>query len=122
MAAGAAVTTVGKGLAATALVAGNVALYVAHGIGTTTPAVTDTGLETARDLDTASAWAGTNSVSVSVKYRVTHTMACGSALSITEVGLFKEAAMTNMFYHEVFAAISVTSGDTIAYTIDITVG
>jgi len=122
MANGAVVTTVGKGLIAAVMLAGSVAKYIAHGTGTTTPGVSDTTLVAASDLNSGSAWAGTEAVNSSVKYRVTKTMAVGSSQTITEVGLFKEAAMTNMLYREVFTGIAVVSGDTVSYTIDITVG
>lgn len=121
MANGAVVTTVGKGLIAAAMVTASVAKYVAMGTGTATPAVTDTALGTAVDLNSGSAWAGTESQQSTTKYRVTKTITAGAARTITEVGLFKEAAMTNMLYREVFTGISVANGDTVSFTIDITV-
>jgi hypothetical protein len=122
MANGAVVTTAGKGLIAASMLADTTAAFVAHGTGTTTPAASQTGLVAAVDLDTASAWAGTESVSASVKYRVLYAMACTATRSITEVGLFDDAPMTAMLYREVFTAIAVNNLDTITYTIDITVG
>jgi hypothetical protein len=122
MANGAVVTTVGKGLIAASMVADNTAKYVAMGTGTTTPAVTDTALQTPVDLNSGSAWVGVNAVQSSTKYRVTKTITAGAGRTITEVGLFKEAAMTNMLYHEVFTGIAVLNGDTVSFTIDITVG
>jgi hypothetical protein len=122
MATGAVVTTVGKGLIAASMVADNTAKYVAMGTGTTTPAVTDTALQTPVDLNSGSAWVGVNAVQSSTKYRVTKTITAGAGRTITEVGLFKEAAMTNMLYHEVFTGIAVLNGDTVSFTIDITVG
>src|ERR1051325_5786147 len=56
MATGAVVTTVGKGLSAASMAADHTARYVAMGTGTTTPAVTDTALATASDLNSGSAW------------------------------------------------------------------
>ena len=122
MANGAVVTTVGKGLIAASMAADHTAKYVAHGTGTTTPVAGDTALQTPTDLNSGNAWAGTDAVNSSTKYRVTVTITLTAGRSITEVGLFKEAAMTNMLYHEVFTAIAANSGDTISYTIDITVG
>ena len=122
MANGAVVTTVGKGLIAASMVADNTAKYVAMGTGTTTPAVSDTALVTPVDLNSGNAWVGVNAVASSVKYRVTKTITLGGNRTITEVGLFKEAAMTNMLYREVFTGIAALTGDTISFTIDITVG
>lgn len=122
MAAGAVVTTVGKGLIAASMAADHTARFLAHGTGTTTPVVGDTALGATADLNSGAAWQGVDAVSGSVKYRVTKTITATGAAAITEVGLFKEGAMSNMLYREVFAAVNVITNDTIAYTIDITVG
>lgn len=122
MANGAVVTTVGKGLIAAAMLAGSVAKYVAMGTGTNTPVVGDTALQTPVDLNGGLAWAGTESNPTAVKYRVVKQITLGANRAITEVGLFKEAAMTNMLYHEVFTAVNALANDTVTFTIDITVG
>ncbi len=53
---------------------------------------------------------------------VTKTLTAGAGETITEVGLFKEAAMTNMLYREVFTGVVVLASDTLSFTIDISVG
>jgi hypothetical protein len=104
------------------MAADHTARYVAMGTGTTTPAVTDTALATASDLNSGSAWLGTDAVNSTTKYRVTRTITAAGAETVSEVGLFKEAAMTNMLYREVFTGVAVLTGDTLSFTIDITVG
>jgi hypothetical protein len=104
------------------MVTANVAKYLAHGTGTTTPAVGDTALVAAVDLNAGKAWVGVNAVSGSVKYRVTKTITASGTADIAEVALFDVDVMTNMLYREVFTPVHVIATDTIAYTIDITVG
>jgi len=122
MANGAVVTTVGKGLIAAAMLAQSVAKWVAMGTGTTTPVVGQTALVTPVDLDAGDAWEGTESVSSSTKYRVTKTITAGAARTITEVGLFDDASMTNMLFRQVFTGVVVALNDTVSFTIDVTVG
>lgn len=122
MAIGAVVTTVGKGLIAASMVADSTAPYIAMGTGTATPAVGNTALGTPVDLDGGDAWLGVEAVEGTNKYRVTATLTAGDAETISEVGLFKEAAMTNMLYREVFTGLEVLADDTISFTIDITIG
>lgn len=124
MAAGAAVTTVGKGLIATAMVAAHTARYIAHGTGTTTPTVAQTALVAAADLSAGKAVIATSeAVQASVKYRIVKAIAATVATEdITEVALFDSDVMTNMLYREVFAPVTLLITDTITYTVDITVG
>jgi hypothetical protein len=119
MAAGAVVTTVGKGLIAAAMLAGHVAKYIQHGTGTTTPVVGNTALQTASADAVAT---GTESNPSSTVYRVVGTVTSGGTQAITEVGLFATNAPASMLYHEVFSAVNVGTGDTVTYTINITVG
>jgi hypothetical protein len=122
MATGHVVTTVGKGLIAASMAADHTARFIAMGTGTNTPAVGDTALQTPVALNAGAALQGTDAVSGSVKYRVTKTITSDGAQTISEVGLFKESAMTNMLYREVFAGLAVLLNDTVSFTIDITVG
>jgi hypothetical protein len=49
-------------------------------------------------------------------YQVTGIVTATSTLSITEAGLFDAVSSGNMLIHSVFTAISVNSGDSIAFT------
>jgi hypothetical protein len=104
------------------MAAGHTARYIAMGTGTATPAISDTALATPTDLNAGKALLGTDSVSGSVKYRVTKAITAGGARTITEVGLFDVDVMTNMLYREVFTGVPVINNDTVTFTIDITVG
>jgi hypothetical protein len=117
MAAGAVVTTVGKGLIAAVMVSGHVARFLKHGTGTATPVAGNTALGS---VSTDVAVQGAESNSAATKYTVTGAIVSLGAQDITEVGLFKESGGTNLLYREVFAAISVIADDTITYTVDIT--
>ncbi len=91
------------------------------GIGTTTPAVTDTALQTESAPTTAGGrTVGTESRTTTTAtndtYTVTGTVVAGSTLAITEAGLFDNVTAGNMLIHGVFSAINVVSGDSIAFT------
>jgi hypothetical protein len=101
--------------------AGSAPKNIGWGIGTTTPAITDTALQTesapttsgGRTVGTESRATVTNTDD---QYVVTGTVTAGSSLSITEAGLFDNVTSGNMLIHGVFGAISVVSGDSIAFT------
>ena len=126
MANGAVVTTIGKKAIAAIMNSANLVTHAAFGTGTTTPAVTDTALVTAVDLDTAAAWAiGSDSTTNAIYTVVTSALsAVGAGRSITEVGLFDAAAFgsTHLIYREVHTAVVLSQLDTITYSIAITVG
>ncbi len=118
MAAGAVVTTTGKGLIVAAMMVGDCGKYIQHGTGTTTPVAGNTTLETASSDAVAT---GTESQVSTTKYRVVGVVTSLGSQAITEVGLFNSAVPGSMLYHEVFAAVNIAVTDTITYTIDITI-
>lgn len=103
--------------------AGTAAKNIGWGIGTTTPAVTDTALQTESAPTTAGGrTVGTESrttvTATNDTYTVTGTVVAGSTLAITEVGTFDNVTAGNMLLHSVFSAVNVVSGDSIAFTVN----
>lgn len=103
--------------------AGTAPKNIGWGIGTTTPAVTDTALATESAPTTAGGrTVGTESrttvTATNDTYTVTGTVVAGSTLAITEVGTFDNVTSGNMLLHAVFSAVNVVSGDSIAFTIN----
>lgn len=95
--------------------------YIAWGIGTTTPAVTDTAPEsesapTTSGGRTVGTVGRTNGTATNGKLTVAGTVTAGGTLAITEAALLDAATSGNMLIHAVFAAINVVNGDSIAFT------
>ena len=94
------------------------------GIGTTTPAKGDSGIETSTDLPakaTPASPAKTQPTADKLQFVGTVAYAYSGGWStgtkaITELGLFGPSA-TPMFQHHVFAAINVANGDSIEFTV-----
>lgn len=117
------VTTVGK-----ALVAGRIngsgspaaATYIAIGTGTTAANVADTTLETEITTGGGERAAGTVSLvttdTTNDTARVTYTFTFTSSFAITEAGLLNAASSGTLLARQVFSAINVISGDTLAIT------
>lgn len=89
-----------------------------------TAATSNTDLGSRAAPTTATGVTGTRSVVTTTtsgdSYRVTGTITSTSSLSITEVGIKDSAtsAGSNLLYwHSTFGAISVVSGDSIAFTL-----
>lgn len=104
--------------------AGTAPKNIGWGIGTTTPAVTDTALQTESAPTTAGGrTVGTESRTTTTvtndTYTVTGTVVAGSTLAITEAGLFDAVTTGNCLIHGVFSAINVVSGDSIAFTFNL---
>ena len=105
---------------------GGLAVFKYHdsGTGTTTPAQTDTALQTQAGPTTRATGTNTQTQSASGTGSTTPaiitsvgTIAYVSTLAITEWGLFNQAAQGGtMFDHRTFAAINVVSGDSIQFT------
>ena len=102
----------------------DVSLFKFHdcGTGTTTPAQTDTALQTpagtARVSGTntqSQSSSGTGSTTPAIVQSVA-TIAFTSSLAITEWGLFSASSGITMWDHRTFAAINVVSGDSIQFT------
>ena len=92
--------------------------YIDTGIGTTDPVVTDTDLE--NDTGTPARVQGTMSQPSANIHRVVGTVTYSSSLAITEVGLFNALTSGTMAMREVFAAFNVVSGNSIQFTLDVT--
>jgi len=117
---------------ATDLVSGTVVgLYKFHdsGTGTTTPAQTDTALQTQAGPTTRATGTNTQTQSASGTGSTTPaivtcvgTIAYVSTLAITEWGLFNQAAQGGtMWDHRTFSAINVVSGDSIQFTYSLSI-
>lgn len=104
--------------------AGTAPKNIGWGIGTSTPLVTDTALQT----ESAPTTAGGRTVGTETRttttvtndtYTVTGTVTAGSTLAITEAGTFDNVTAGTMLIHAVFSAVNVVSGDAIAFTINL---
>lgn len=96
--------------------------YIGWGIGTTTPVVGDTAIQTESAPTTSGGrTVGTsgraNGTTTNSKLTYAGTVTAGSTLAITEVGLLDAATAGNILIHGVFSAVNVISGDSIAFTI-----
>jgi len=125
MANGVAFTNAGTALVTQRMTqAGSAPKNIGWGIGTTTPAVTDTALQT-ESVPTTSGGrtVGTESRTTTTvtndTYTVTGTVVAGSSLAITEAGLFDNVTAGNCLIHGVFSAVNVVSGDSIAFTFNL---
>lgn len=125
MANGVKVTTAGTAVLTNRIIqAGTAPKNIGWGIGTSTPATTDTALQTesapttsgGRTVGTESRTTITNTNDT---YTVTGTVTAGSTLAITECGIFDNVTAGNMLLHAVFSAINVVSGNTIAFTVNV---
>lgn len=101
--------------------AGTAPKNIGWGTGTTTPAVTDTALQTEAAPTTAGgrtvgSESRTTTTVTNDTYTVTGTVTAGSSLAITEFGQFDNVTAGNMLIHAVFSAVNVVSGDSIAFT------
>lgn len=124
MANGVKITTAGLAILTNRIIqAGTAPKNIGWGIGTTTPAITDTALQT----ESAPTTSGGRTVGTETRttvtdtndtYTVTGTVTAGSTLAITEVGTFDNVTAGNMLLHAVFSAVNVVSGDSIAFTIN----
>ena len=87
--------------------------YHDSGTGTTAAAIADTAMQTPTG---GARVAGTQTNPVSGTYRTVATISYTSSLAITEWGLFTATSAGTMWDHKVFAAINVSSGDSIQLT------
>lgn len=125
MANGVAFTNAGTAIVTNRIIqAGTAPKNIGWGTGTTTPAVTDTALQTEAAPTTAGGrTVGTESRTTTTAtndtYTVTGTVVAGSTLAITEAGLFDAVSAGNCLIHGVFSAVNVVSGDSIAFTFNL---
>lgn len=92
--------------------------YHDAGVGTTDPAVGDTGIET---TDGESRATGSQTEASATVYRSVGTISYTSTKAVTEHGLFNDATTGTLMDRSEFAAINVVSGDSIQFTYDLTV-
>lgn len=117
-------TITNAGLAQIALLAGDVSAvpftYLALGTGTTAAAATDTALETetsASGLERAAATVSRVTTTVTNDtLQLLKTFTSGATVAITECGIFNDASVGTMLGRQVFSAVNVVSGDSIAIT------
>lgn len=118
------VTTAGINILAADFVSGagtHISTFNFHdsGVGTTAAAIGDTVLQTQSGPTTRAT--GTQSTPSSGQYRSVGTISYTSTLAITEWGLFSQAAQGGTLWdHRIFAAINVSSGDSIQFTYTLT--
>lgn len=91
--------------------------HIGWGTGTAAEAVGNTALTTPAAEARVS---GTMSSPSAALYRVTGTITSASTQNITEVGLFDAATAGVMMIRALFTAVPMVSGDSIAFTIDLT--
>lgn len=116
MANGVATTDLLEDLIVDLLQAGSSLTYIQSGTGTTTPAVTDTDLVTPTGVRVA----GAESQPSSNVHQVVSTLSYTSSLAITEVGLFQTSSAADAGFRAVHSAINVANGDSIQYTVQLT--
>jgi hypothetical protein len=88
------------------------------GVGTTDPAIGDTGIET---TDGESRVTGSQTESAANVYRSVGTITYSTSKAITEHGLFNDVSAGTLMDRSEFAAINVVNGNQIEYTYDLTV-
>lgn len=104
--------------------AGTAPKNIGWGIGVTAAAVAQTALVTESAPTTAGgrtigAESRTTGVVTTDQYTVIGTVTAVSTLAITEAGLFDAVTAGNMLIRADFAAVSVNSGDSIAFTVNL---
>lgn len=97
--------------------------YVAMGTGTTAVALTDTALGGEVESRTTGTSSRTTTSTTNDTYQVTGTVTATTSRTIGEAGLFDQSALGgNLFVRGVLAStISLSSGDSIAFTFTVQV-
>lgn len=112
------ITDVGLGLI-TALLAASDHKYVGWGTGTTTAAVADTSLETpSAESRTSGTQSQQTTTTSNDTYRCVAEIVATDTRAITEVGIFSASTAGSMLMHADFAAVNLSSGDSIEFTIN----
>jgi hypothetical protein len=93
--------------------------YHDAGVGTTDPAVGDTGIETT-DGESRATGSQTEGASANI-YKSVGTIAYTTSKAVTEHGLFNDASAGTLMDRSEFAAINVVNGDSIEFTYELTV-
>lgn len=115
------VTNAGRAIVTNLLsgLGGTVPKYLGWGSGTSAAAAADTALgsEYGEARTTATVSRVTTSVANDTM-RISGTITAGGTRTVTEVGVFDAASSGNMAIRGVHAAVGLSSGEGIAYTID----
>lgn len=90
--------------------------YIAWGTGTSTPLKTDTALQT----PSAESRVSMSHSASSAVWTATGTIVSSSNQSLSEAGVFSASTSGNLYVHTVFTAIAINTGDSIAFTIQVT--
>jgi hypothetical protein len=94
--------------------------YIAVGTNSTAAAVTDTALGTESSTSGLSRAAGSlSNVTTSVTNdtaQIAHTFSVTGTVAVTESGVLDAASTGNLLCHQVFSAINVVNGDSLAVT------
>lgn len=94
--------------------------YIAVGTGTTAAAVTDTALQTETTTSGLARASGTVSLVTTTvtndTAQVTNTFTVTGTVAVTESGVLNAASAGTLLCHQVFTAINVASGDSLAIT------
>lgn len=122
MANGVCVTNAGVAILTNRIIqAGTAAKNMGWGTGTTTPAVTDTALQTeAAPTTSGGRTVGTESRTTTTvtndTYTDTGTITAVGTVAITEYGQFDAVTAGNMLIHAVFSVVNLAIGEAIAFT------
>ncbi len=118
MANGVCVTNAGVAILTNRLIQGGTApKYMDWGTGTTTPAVTDTALQTASgESRTSGTESRTTTTVTNDTYTDTGTIVATGARAITEYGQFDASSAGNCLIHAVFSVVNLAIGEAIAFT------
>jgi hypothetical protein len=90
--------------------------YVAWGTGAGTTSATDTTLFTETGTRTAGTASQQTTSITNDTYQVVGTMTAGSALTITNAGLFDASTSGNLFVKGDFTGLALNTGDSIQFT------
>ncbi len=93
--------------------------YVAFGTGAGTTAATDTTLFTEVQSRIVGTSTQQTTTTTSDTYQVVGTQTAAGSLSVTNAGLFDAVSSGNLFVKGDFSTISLTSGDSIQFTIKV---
>jgi len=124
MAASTAVVNTGRAIITSRLIgtATAVPLYVAWGTGTTGVALTDTTLTEPGEARTLGVGTQTTTTTTSDTMNVTGTIVATGTRTIGEAGLFTAITSGTLFVRGVLAStIGLTSGDSIAFTFNVSI-
>ena len=106
---------------------GTVPKYIGWGTGAGTAAVTDTGLSTEKDVDLSGAGPArttgtatrTTTTNTNDTLTITGTRTATGSGTVTNAGTFDASSGGNLYVHGDFTGIGLSSGDSIAFTVNV---